>query len=203
MKKEHIDIYYDHYKDTFEKVLAEKERRHKYFIGMLSFLFLFIVILYIPTIVELLANDIVKNKLSTTISIDLKWIQTFFLFSFIWISFLYYQATLNIERLYCYLHQIEEKLSKRMGSLQIFREGQNYIEKYPIVLSFIHRVYNIAIPVSIILVFSILWINGNFMPINTWTFNNYIDTVIEAIIIVSAVLFLIRMNKDIFKREDS
>lgn len=203
MKKEHIEIYYDHYKDTFDKVLLEKERRQKYFFGMLFFTFLLFIIIYLPSLVEIIANDILKDKLSTTFSIEFKWIKTFVLFLFIWVAFSYFQSTLNIERLYDYLHQAEEKLSTRMGSLTIYREGHNYLDEYPLVLSLIHRVYNIFIPISIIFMICILWKNDNYIPISVWSLNNIIDTIIEGIIIISTLLFFLRMNKNILKKKDS
>lgn len=203
MKDEHIEIFYDHYKDTFEKVVLEKERRQKYFFGMLIFTFLLFIIKYLPSLIDNLANDLLKNKLSTTVSIDLKWIKSLVLFSFIWIIFSYFQSTLNIERLYDYLHKTEEKLSARMGSLKIYREGHNYLDNYPLVLSLIHRIYNIVIPITIIIIICILWKVDNFIPINKWDFNNIIDTIIEGIIIISTILFFIRMNKMIFKKKDS
>jgi hypothetical protein len=170
---------------------------------MLFFIFLLFTIIHIPAIVEILANDILKDKLSTTLSIEFKWIKTFVLFSFIWVAFSYFQSTLNIERLYDYLHQTEEKLSTRMGLLTIYREGHNYLDEYPLVLSFIHRIYNIFIPISIISMICILWKIDNFIPINAWSLNNIIDTIIEGIIIISTFLFFLRMNRNTFKKKDS
>lgn len=194
MNKEHTEIYYDHYKDTFENIIFEKKRREKYFFAML-FVTLFIFLsIYIPELVDSIINDIIKDQASISTKISFNWIKSLFIFSFIWISFSYYQIVLNIERLYNYIHKMEENLSKRMGHLSINRESSNYLDKYPIVLSIIHIVYNFVIPLAIICLFSSRWYIDNYCSISTWSVGNYIDTCSEAIIIITAIFFFFRMN---------
>src|SRR6266542_3881706 len=119
MKKEHIDIYYDHYKDTFEKVIIEKSNRQKYFYIMLFLVLIISLTIAVPDIISGLTNDIIKKNTDSQSILDFAWIKSLFIFSFIWVSFAYYQSTLNIERLYHYLHLVESNLSRRLGNCSI------------------------------------------------------------------------------------
>jgi hypothetical protein len=203
MKKEYIDIYYDHYKDTFDKIIIEKSRRNKHFVFMLLVAFSIFLTMFIPEVVYAISISLIKEKVGLSKSIDYSWIKTILIFSFIWISFLYYQTTLNIERLYSYIHKVEKQLSDKLGSLSINREGTNYLNGYPILLSIIHRIYNVIIPITISAVFCFRWYLDNLLPINAWGICNYVDTFSEFIIVMTSILFLIRMNKDIFKNKSA
>jgi hypothetical protein len=194
MKKEHTEIYYDHYKDTFEKVLIEKGSRLKYFFVMLFLILLILLSIQLPQLIDNSASEIVRKTIGATAIIDFVWIKSLLIFSFIWASFLYYQSTLNIERLYDYLQQMERKLTQRLGSLSISREGFNYLNGYPFILSVIHIVYNTIIPVAIIGLFSYRWYLDNNIVIPKWGIVNIIDSISELIIVLTALLYFARMN---------
>jgi len=166
MKKEYIDIYYDHYKDTFERISQEKAIRDKYFIYMLLLSILILLSVYLPNVIGTLVSGLLKEKTGSSKSIDYNWIKSIIIFAFIWVSFAYFRSCLNIERLYKYIHKVESELTKRMGSLEITRESTNYLYSYPIVLSFIYRIYNFLIPLSVIVLFIVLWSNDNIKPLS-------------------------------------
>jgi hypothetical protein len=192
MKKEHIEIYYDHYKDTFEKISQEKIIRDKYFFYMLFLTMLILLSVCLPNVICELFEALAKEKINYEKHFDFAWVKSLIIFTFIWISFTYYRSCLNIDRLYNYIHTLE-KLLKKSG-VKITRESSNYLDNYPLVLSFIYRIYNIIIPLAIIILFIFIWIHDNKIKISDWKITTIFDTVSEFTIIIASLLYFLRQN---------
>lgn len=162
------ELYYDHYKDTFELQRSYLSKRDK--LTLFLILFTFLVSLSFGNVdAAKQLSDIVQIKQLGDISISYNVINTLVIFSFLWLSMAYYQVNLNIEKMYKYLHCIESELSS--GKYKIEREGKNYMECYPWLSSWAHYIYVLLFPVLIILVSlvkfceeldshnSLMWIN--------------------------------------------
>jgi hypothetical protein len=149
---ESIDLYYDHYKDTFEHLKGCLKKRDNYTIMLFVMVIVLSFQLNEPQESVKLADLLIKNKLNN-ITINFKYVNTVLVYAFLWLTILYYQINLLIEKTYKYIHEIEDKLSET-GNYPINREGKNYLNYYPWLSFIVHRIYTILFPILIIVIAS-------------------------------------------------
>jgi len=199
LNEKELEIYYDHYKDTFLWLRKYLERRDKYF----GYLILLIAVLYFNSWLRSDFEIIIKTLLSKKFGINgfsnFALIDSVLLFVVLSISIKYFQANLLIERQYSYLHHIEKRLSRSLTSFNIFREGKAYLSNYPLVLSFIHRIYTIVFPVFLILLVAIKWYSLVGSGINNSRFFMF-DTIVCSLIIILTLLYLIWIHFRDFRK---
>ena len=146
-----VEIYYDHYKDTFTYLRTYISSRDTTFYITLGLLILVFFQSNNPSVTEKISVDLVNKNLGNNVSIDINFINSLLLFVFLSLIIKYFQLNLLIERQYIYLHSIEDELTKRL-ILKISREGKNYVDEYPFVSWVIHRVYTILFPIILIII---------------------------------------------------
>ena len=185
---EHIDILYDHYKDTVALMKDAQRDRDRFFVVMCILLALLFVFNLDPLSTLSTIQQIAKNQWGV-VSIP----ETSVIRSLLWGLLLYYtiryiQRNIYSERLTNYIHTIE-KTFQLNTDLPICREGGNYLQEYPQVLDLIHYIYTIIFPVLylclIIIVFINEFQNGN-PPING------IIAALDFILVVFYMVFLYR-----------
>ena len=142
-----LELYYDHYKDTYNLSKQAQNRRNKLFIWLctvdaLSFLFL----MKPDKAIEVLEAGINKH-FDTNLTFENAIVQTFIWILLAYITVRYCQETLYIERQYPYLDQLEKEISKESNSDIFCREGQGYIKNYSIVLNLIDLFYKMFCPI--------------------------------------------------------
>ena len=143
---EHLDILYDHYKDTVVLMKDAQRDRDRFFVIMCILLALLFVFNLDPLSTLSTIQQIAKNQWGV-VSIP----ETNVIRSLLWGLLLYYtiryiQRNIYSERLTNYIHTIEENFQLN-GDLPICREGGNYLQEYPPVLNLIHYIYTIIFPV--------------------------------------------------------
>ncbi|RGC55950.1 hypothetical protein DXA92_10605 [Agathobaculum butyriciproducens] len=187
---EHLDILYDHYKDTVVLMKDAQRDRDRFFVIMCILLALLFVFNLDPLSTLSTIQQIAKNQWGV-VSIP----ETNVIRSLLWGLLLYYtiryiQRNIYSERLTNYIHTIEENFQLN-GDLPICREGGNYLQEYPPVLNLIHYIYTIIFPVLylclIIIVFINEFQNGN-PPING------IIAALDFILVVFYMVFLYRQK---------
>lgn len=181
---ESIDLYYDHYKDSFEHLKGYLKKRDNYTIT----LFILVIILSFqisePHKSIKLADAFIQYEFKG-ITIDFKYINTVLLFALLWLTILYYQINLLIEKMYKYVHKIEQDLSSN-GNYSISREGKSYLEDYPWLSYIVHRIYTILFPLLIIAIAGLKFYHEYEQNYDLL----YIDTVAVFLIILSSILYL-------------
>jgi hypothetical protein len=154
-----IEIYYDHYKDTFQIQLKYIENRNKYFvIAILMTLLIFFQMAY-PTLTEVIFQKWYQKQTLDETMIDFSFIRSILLFGFLWILILYFQINIQIEKQYKYIHKMEMEISGRLAPYQITREGESYKKPFPLVSWAISKIYKFVFPVSIFAVAILRTIN--------------------------------------------
>ena len=148
--KDTMEIYYDHYKDSFQEVKAHLQKRDQYFILNALFLFASMFTAFNPAYVQEASNNIGKLKFGVDLNLAFYTINSIFVFLFLWFAMKYYQTVLIVENLYIYLHNVEDKLSSTIKDFEISREGKSYLDPYPILKSCIHYFYFIVYPLVVI-----------------------------------------------------
>jgi hypothetical protein len=168
-----VEIYYDHYKDTFSHLKDYISIRDKIFYATLGVLVLVFFQSNNPDVTKEVSVVLIKKNLGSEISININFINSLLLFLFLSLTIRYFQANTNINRQYDYIHKIEAELTSKFG-VNISREGTAYLDGYPIVLSAIHRIYTIIFPIILLAVivakfraelnfFGDKWLNGYFI----------------------------------------
>jgi hypothetical protein len=181
---ESIDLYYDHYKDTFEHLKGYLKKRDNYTIT----LFILVIVLSFqisePQESVKLADAFIQNEFKD-VTIDFKYINTVLLFALLWLTILYYQINLLIEKMYKYVHEIEQNLSSD-GIYPISREGKSYLKHYPWLSYIVHRIYTILFPLLIITIAGFKFYHEYKQSYDLL----YIDAVAAFLIILSSILYL-------------
>lgn len=201
MEEKKLEIYYDHYKDTFENIKIYLQRRNYFTIVILCLVTVLSFQITNPEKSTEISNELIKKNLGN-IFIDFKYIESILLFALLWITIMYYQIIFVIEKHYSYIHEIEQKLSNRMSPLEIGREGKNYLDHYPWLSSVVDKIYTIVFPFALIFVALVKWISekknlgGNFC---NWSF--WIDTIFLLGIVITSILYLSFRHFNDFKKK--
>lgn len=139
-------ILYDHYKDTFLIQKDNEKSRNKLFIVLcICILILMLMIVYPNNIYDNI-QELFVDKLGISINFELKVLEAFNWFIISYITIRYYQINANIEKNYKYIHHIENELEKK-HKLPIYREGRNYLNQYPMFLTFSYIFYKYVFPI--------------------------------------------------------
>jgi len=199
MEKE-LDIYYDHYKDTFSYLRTYLSLRDKYF----KYAFFLLALLFfnslLPSDFEKITQTILEKKIGIKEFSNLKLIDSLLLFGLLSIIIKYFQVNLLIERQYSYIHHVEKKLSAKLENFNIFREGKAYLNNYPIFGSIVHRIYTIGFPILLMVLVIVKWLeyfqeSFNFDFISFFTF----DSLITFGIIILTFFYLMWIHFKDFK----
>lgn len=127
-----LSVFHEHYRDTCEINRAREKTRERYLVyTMLSLGFLFFL-KELPS--ELIATvslvDADKANALASVPTDvLEALTWFVLFIF---CHKHLQISTQIDRLYSYIHELEEYISDKWNTGEVFqREGAAYVKKYP------------------------------------------------------------------------
>lgn len=201
MEEKKLEIYYDHYKDTFENIKIYLQKRNYLTIVILCLVAVLSFQITNPEKSTEISNELVKRNIGN-VFIDFKYIESILLFALLWITIMYYQIIFVIEKNYSYIHEIEQKLSNKMSPLEISREGKNYLDHYPWLSSVVDKIYTIVFPFALIFVALFKWfsekinLGGNFC---NWSF--WIDTIFLFGIVITSILYLSFRHLNDFRKK--
>lgn len=147
-----LEILYDHYKESNLLSRNAQKDRNTYFKNLcLAILFNLIFLLYPDEIVNAI-NQVLKNNYSTTISITFIIVQSFTWLLITYLLIQYLHKNIYIERQYPYLASLEKEINE-LSSLKTFnREGDNYLNQYPLILNVLDVFYKWIIPLLVIII---------------------------------------------------
>lgn len=148
---EKLDTYYDHYKGSNSLCLAAQSRRNRSFVYLCVLEAISFMLVKNPDFICVLLNDVVRKQLEATILFSNCVLQTLVWVLIAYVLVRYVQDVLYVERQYEYLSTMEKKISRLLeetGDKNIFtREGDHYLNNYPMVLNFIDMFYKILAPI--------------------------------------------------------
>lgn len=141
-----IELYYDHYKETFNLSKKAQIQRNKLFIWLCVLeTFSFLMVVNPEKTVETFISGI-NTHFEINFLFGNTTVQTLLWILIAYTTVRYCQDVLYIERQYFYLYKIEEKISQESNTTIFNREGEEYLKKYPIVLNFIDLFYKMFCP---------------------------------------------------------
>ena len=193
MDEKKLEIYYDHYKDTFQQQVRYIENRNRYFFISLGLVGLLFILITDPTTVNNAANGFAQKNVSEKFVFDFGYVNHFILFGLLCVLILYFQVNLTIEKHYEYLWKLENDLTNELQPLSITREGKFYLKVKPMYIKVVSKIYKFFYPISIICAVAFklyLVIQGqNFTSLSYW-----VDLVLCLIIIAITSLYFYWQN---------
>lgn len=150
-----VEILYDHYKETFKLSKEAQTRRNKSFIILCILEAISFLLLIRPEKALEIFLTTINKELDVTLELSNTILQTLLWILITYTMIRYIQDMLYIERQYVYLNKIEKQISQSI-SLKLFeREGENYLNEYPMVLNFIDLYYKMLIPILFMIINSV------------------------------------------------
>lgn len=199
MRKESLELLYDHYKDTFVTIQTTISSREKNFIWAFLLIVVSLCLTLNPELGLDIFSDIGKNKLKVDIRPTYYAINSIILFTAIWFWIKYFQNVLHIEHLYKYVHKLEETLSS--DNLVISREGKSYLSHYPLLKKIIHSFYTSFIPLLLIsTIISKMYIEWFIESQKVPFFVRIVDSIGILFLISSTILYLSWIHFKDFKK---
>ncbi len=187
------EILYDHYKDTIEETKKQESRRNKLFIIILIHIFVLFLVSYKPESMCNVISDLLMEKWKMGFYFSINIIQIAIMISMLYCVIRYYQINIQINRIYPYIHTIENELSKQISE-NFTREGKNYLKEYPKTQNIVYFCYKYIFPV-----FYIIALIYRVIINNTW--NSPVIKSIEVIITILLIILNIVYMIDIFQQE--
>ncbi len=197
-----VKLYYDHYKDTISLQKEYLSERNKLTVWIIILLVIISGFIYDPTILNEKVNRYVESKVNG-LNFELKYINTGVIFILLWVITRYYQVVLQIEKMYDYINECEDNLSRESAGIGdnyvINRESSYYLESYPWLKTVIDFSYVVLLPVAIIAIAIIKIIKE--IP---WTTHfKIVDFIGLGLIILFSLLYLSnrKLKEEYFKKE--
>ncbi len=121
-------------------------RRERLMLWTLGVLALFAFQLFFPSPAEQLFGDVLSEQIGVEGAIDVRLIGNLIWIALLLFALRYYQTAAYIERLYPYLHKLEDRVNEALGADLVTREGKSYLADYPRFQSWLAFLYQKAIP---------------------------------------------------------
>lgn len=179
-----IDLLYDHYKDTCEFQRVNLELRNKLFVYVVLLLGLLILLVLRPDTIGGMIIAVIKEKFNFDMSSSFGIFQSLLWVLLLYASIRYYQATINIERTYKYIHSVEARIAKE-ANIQFNREGGDYLQNYPICSQLIDILYKWFFPLLYIIIVVIKIVSEK-----RCGFEYVFDCIVAAIAIILCALYM-------------
>lgn len=191
------EVIYDHYKETCEICRnCEKERNKLFTIVCVLLTILFLLIIAESNAMWML-HAWIKEKYDYDLTLSVDTIQSLIWMLLLYFTIRYYQQCISIERLYHYVHDIENRISIELN-FDITREGKNYLQKYPWVSNFIWIIYTVIFP-ALYLVLIVTKI-GVELYTRIWEWNLCINIILGICDFALTLLYVIFLHKDRIKK---
>lgn len=148
------EIIYDHYKETDELRRNAQSKRDKSFLCVCILEAFSFFLLIKPKEALAIFLDGINNQWEISISLGLGILQTLLWILTIYATIQYIQSVLYVERSYQYQNKLEKELSQEIRKV-ISREGDHYIENYPMISNFIDLFYKMFCPILCLVINSV------------------------------------------------
>jgi hypothetical protein len=141
-----------HYKDTYEIHLSSIKQRDTLFYALLVILAFFSLQVTSTDLVNGALSNYINKEFGVTVDKSSNLFGTMLWLLVFGVSSRYYQIVIQIERQYGYIHHLEDLLNKKYTGSRVFtREGEDYLDKYPLFSNWVCFLYTAAFPLIILL----------------------------------------------------
>lgn len=191
---EKLKILYDHYKDSFANAKEFLDRRDRIFYVLLVVLGLTVIQITLPIETINIASELLSNYVGLKVTVGTELANSVLWFALLSLLVRYYQSVVYIQRLYPYIHKLEERLSSLLEEKDIIsREGKYYLKDYPLFSKWSWQLYTIFLPLLIITLTGWKVIN-DFSISSALSIGLVINCIIFLAIVVSTSLYLLLLH---------
>lgn len=194
MDADRLSVLHEHYRDSCAGMAEQRGKRDLYFYLIVAILTVVMFDMATPDGFARLVSEVVKTQAGLSSAPDLDFVRSLLWFLLLGLAIRYGQAALAVERLYTYIHSLEESLATHVGA-GFEREGAAYKRYNPIFMQWAHYAYTLVFPL-VLAVIVIVWLMGQ-LPGVPWPIGGYIwtralwfNSVLAVAIIASIVLYL-------------
>lgn len=190
-----LEIAYDHYKDTVQYLKEDLKKRDKLILILLVLIcFYFFIELKTDETVDA-TNIFITSKMGINYKFNYDILIIANLLFILIVELKYFQLCIYIERQYEYLSKLEDTINSIMGTKIVTREGFSYLNEYPLLSAFIHRIYNYILPFGIILTFFTKLQNIIIYFLKNKIFYS-VSMILIFLILICSFLYLLFINRD-------
>ncbi len=188
MEPEKLALLHEHYRDTYTVMQNQRAARDRYFYFVIGLLAIALFDLATPDGFANVIGDALKAQLQLSAALDLGYVRSLLLFLLLGLTVRYCQMALGVERQYTYIHELEALLAAQVpGAFR--REGEAYLTKYPLFLTWAHYLYTLVIP--LLLSGIALWWAYRLLPGPLpWPLHVWFDCAVTLSILVSIGMYL-------------
>ncbi len=183
------ELIYAHYKDTCEIQTKNISQRNR----LLLAFFISVIVLLLFIFQEKSSMSVLLGLFRSRYNIDLNFsielIRSLLWLMLFYFTMQYYSKSINIERNYLYIHELEENINQLCGQTLLKRESQAYLNRYPILLDFVDVFYKKVVPTIYILVILICNVFA-FYDSGDFCFSNLVGLITGITCIVITVFYL-------------
>lgn len=185
-----FQILHEHYKDSFTQIQEYIKLRDRLFILILIVVTLMLFQIYSPKDSGIAISQFVAKKFELENSMDISFIGSILWFGLLGLVIRYFQTVVHIERQYEYIHNLEEQISPYYDNKTFTKEGQSYLNAYPLFSEWIWRLYTFIFPVLLLIVVFTKIIN-EWLHSETKSLLLFINAAIFMFILISIILYLL------------
>ena len=108
-----LTVLNDHYNETFRQIQAHLKFRDRLFMYLLIFLGVVMLQTSFPIETGEILSSLINSYANVSLEIDLNFVNVVIWFGLMALVVKYFQTRVYLDRLYSYIHQIEEELEQR------------------------------------------------------------------------------------------
>ena len=185
----------EHYQDTYGYHINTLNSRNRLFFALLILTGLFTVDITSPD----LAQDMISQAITKGTGIHLSG-SSAAITSILWLavtglSIRYFQLAVQIERQYPYLHSLESELNAHYpkGSIAFTREGETYLNAYPLFQKWLHAVYTKLFPFLLFLITLTNFLSD--IGVRNWSQNDLLNAACFLVLLTTILLYVLYLRK--------
>lgn len=189
-----LTVLSDHYKDTNQRQDQNIKVRDRYFFLTLFGLAIMAFQLFSPEQSSNLLTQVIKAKLETEAVPSLTYISSIVWFGLLAVIIKYFQAVINIEKQYTYIHSLEDQLAKNFSGKAFTREGKAYLTNYAVFSDALHSFYRYIFPASLVIAATIK-ITSEWKSNTPITLPLFFNSAIYGMIVIGIGLYVSSLHK--------
>jgi hypothetical protein len=187
------EILHEHYRDTCGVMQGLRASRDRCFYLVIAVLAAALFDVATPQGFATAVGDLLKIRLGLSNALDLAYVRSVLWFLLLGLTLRYSQLTLNLERQYGYIHQLEQALQEVVHPA-FRREGRAYLEDYPRFLTWAHFLYTVVFPLLLCVV-ALCWTYRQF-PTWPWPWAVWFNLAVTVLLLVSVGLYLQTLHRE-------
>lgn len=193
------EIYYDHYKDSFEIQRSYLEKRDK----LTVWLFLCVIVEVFQLSQPSIISEAVNGWLSAHVNglkLEYEVINTAILLFWLWICMQYYSIAETVEWMYTYIHDAEKKMYTEVCPIN--REGRSYKENRSCLKWMTGKLSAYVLPISLGILAIIKLVSECRSFRDHWVFSCINIVLCVGLVVCSGMYLDNRIKKELKKREE-